>query len=273
MNILESIILGITQGLTEFLPISSSAHLLIFPKIMGWKEPPFVFDTSLHLGTLISLLVYFRNDILVLLKSFFKGLKEKNFKNNKDGKLALYILLGTIPAGLFGFIFEKKIEEKLHNPKIIVFTLFFLGILLLVSDSVSKKTRNFDNLTLKDILLIGIAQAMSLIPGTSRSGITMTSALFLNLNRETAARISFLLGIPITAAASLYKLKDLLEMNLDLNTVSYFSFGVISSSITGFICIKYLLKFLKSNSFMIFGIYRIALSLLLLFLILRGLIT
>lgn len=272
MNIIESIVLGIVQGLTEFLPISSSAHLLIFPKIMGWEEPPFVFDTSLHLGTLISLLVYFRSDIINLLTSFFRGIKEKSFENNKDGKLALYILLGTIPAGLCGLLFEKIIEQKLHDPKVIVFTLFFLGILLLISDSIGKKTRDFDNLNFKDVILIGIAQAMALIPGTSRSGITMTSALFLNLNRETSARISFLLGIPITAAAALYKLKDLFEMNLDINTISYFSFGVISSAITGFICIKYLLKFLKTNSFMVFGIYRIALSSFLLFLVLKGLI-
>jgi len=272
MNIIESIILGIVQGLTEFLPISSSAHLLIFPKIMGWHEPPFVFDTSLHLGTLISLLVYFRNDILNLLKSFFKGIKYKSFENNKEGKLALYILFGTIPAGLFGLFFEKIIEQKLHNPKVIVFTLFFLGILLLISDSYSKKDRNFDNLTFKDIIIIGFAQAMALIPGTSRSGITMTSALFLNLNRETSARISFLLGIPITAAAALYKLKDLFEINLDINTINYFSLGVISSAITGFICIKYLLKFLKSNSFTIFAIYRIILSSFLLILILKNII-
>ncbi|GIW23518.1 MAG: undecaprenyl-diphosphatase [Candidatus Sericytochromatia bacterium] len=272
MNIIESIILGIVQGLTEFLPISSSAHLLIFPKIMGWQEPPFVFDTSLHLGTLISLLVYFRTDIITLLSNFFKCLKKKSFQNNNDGKLALYILIGTIPAGLFGLFFEKTIEEKLHNPKVIVFTLFFLGILLLISDYYSKKNRNFDNLNFKDIIIIGFAQAMALIPGTSRSGITMTSALFLNLNRETAARISFLLGIPITTAASLYKLKDLFEMKLDINIINYFTLGVISSAITGFLCIKYLLKFLKSNSFVIFAIYRIALSCFLLFLILKKII-
>src|SRR5687767_4988303 len=120
MNLFEAIILGIVQGLTEFLPISSSAHLLMIPWMMGWQPPPFVFDTSLHIGTLVALLVYFRNDIIVLLKSFFKVLKTRSVKDNKDGKLALLILLGTIPAGIIGVVFEKVIEAKLHSPYVIV---------------------------------------------------------------------------------------------------------------------------------------------------------
>ncbi len=265
MSLFEAIILGIVQGLTEFLPISSSAHLLMVPWIAGWTEPPFVFDTSLHIGTLIALLIYFRTDIINLLVSFIRLLKEKNIKENPDGRLAVLIIIGSIPAGLIGFLFENIIEKKLHSPYIIVTTLIVLGIFLWLIDRLSKKTRTLEGITVKDAIVIGIAQAMALIPGTSRSGITMTAALLMNFNRETAARFSFLLSIPITAAAALFKLKDLLKMNMTSEVITNFSVGILVSGIVGFLCIKYLLKFLRTNSFAVFAIYRIIVGLFLLF--------
>lgn len=265
MNLIEAIILGIVQGLTEFLPISSSAHLLIIPWIMGWQEPPFVFDTSLHIGTLVALLVYFRKDVLELLKSFFRILKTKNVKDDKEGKLALLLLVGTIPAGLIGFLFEKMIEEKLHSPYIIVTTLIVLGIFLWIVDVKSKKNRDLEDITLKDALFIGCAQALALIPGTSRSGITMTAALLANFNRETAARFSFLLSIPITAAAALFKLKDLFKIEMTSDLMDDFIAGILVSGLVGFLCIKYLLKYLRTNSFAVFAIYRIIVGIILLY--------
>lgn len=257
MGLLEAIVLGIVQGLTEFLPVSSSGHLLMIPWLMGWAEPPFVFDTSLHIGTLIALFIYFREDIINLIKGFFKVVKAGNINADFDGRLAIYVLAGTVPAGIVGLLFEKKIETTLHSPYIIVFTLIIWGILLWLIDRMGKKKRDLKNLGLRDAIFIGMSQALALIPGTSRSGVTMTAALLTNFNRETAARFSFLLSIPITTAAALYKLKDLLKMEITQSVIINFSCGVIVSGVVGYLCIAYLLKFLKTNSFAIFAIYRI----------------
>lgn len=263
MNLIQAVVLGIVQGLTEFLPISSSAHLLMVPWIMGWEEPPFVFDTSLHIGTLVALLIYFRSDIVNLAKSFFRILKTRNIREDQEGKLTFLIIIGSIPAGLLGVLFEKKIETHLHSPYVIVTTLIVLGIILWLTDKTGKKSRTLDEIELQDALLIGFAQAMALIPGTSRSGITMTAALFSGFNRETAARFSFLLSIPITAAAALYKLKDLLKMDMTPDIMVNFTCGILVSGIVGFLCIKYLLKFLRTNSFAVFAIYRIIVGIML----------
>lgn len=264
MTLIESIVLGIVQGLTEFLPISSSAHLLMVPWLMGWEQPPFVFDTSLHIGTLIALLIYFREDIFKLTVSFFRVLKTRKISDLEE-KLSIYILIGSIPAGLVGVLFEKVIEQKFHSPYIIASTLIFLGILLWIIDIFGKKNRNLNDLTFKDALFIGCAQALALIPGTSRSGITMTTALLSSFDRETAARFSFLLSIPITAAAALYKLKDLKEIYSIPHIMDNFIAGVLISGLVGFLCIKYLLKFLRTNSFAVFAIYRIIIGIFLFF--------
>lgn len=263
MGLLEAIVLGIVQGLTEFLPVSSSGHLLIVPWLMGWAEAPFVFDTSLHIGTLVALFIYFRDDIKNLIKGFFKVLSTRDINSDFNGKLSLYVLAGTIPAGLVGLIFEKKIESTLHSPYVIVVTLIVWGILLWLIDKMGRKTKDLKDITLKDAMFIGISQALALVPGTSRSGVTMTAALFSNFNRETAARFSFLLSIPITTAAALYKLKDLFKMEITQNVIINFTCGVIVSGVVGYLCIAYLLKFLKTNSFAIFAIYRIFVGILL----------
>lgn len=257
MSLLESIVLGIVQGLTEFLPVSSSAHLLAVPWLMNWSEPPFVFDTSLHIGTLIALFIYFKDDIFNLTKGFFKVLKERNLEADFNGKLSTYVILGSIPAGLMGLLFEKKIETVLHSPYIIVVTLIVWGILLWTIDKLGKKEKTLTEITIKDALFIGFAQALALIPGTSRSGVTITAALFTKFDRETAARFSFLLSIPITTAAALYKLKDLFKMNITSDVLVNFSLGVVASGVVGYICIAYLLKFLKTKSYAVFAIYRI----------------
>ncbi|MFN8673871.1 MAG: undecaprenyl-diphosphatase UppP [Candidatus Sericytochromatia bacterium] len=264
MGLLESIILGIIQGLTEFLPVSSSAHLLVFPWLMGWQEPPFVFDTSLHIGTLVALFIYFRTDIKLLIRGFFKLFSKRDIKNDPESKLTLFVLLGSLPAGIIGLLFEKKIEAYLHSPYIIVFTLIIWGILLWYVDKTGKKEINLDKITISSVLFIGFAQALALIPGTSRSGVTMTAALFSKYNRETAAKFSFLLSIPITTGAALYKLKDLFEITLTTDIIINFLAGILSSGIIGYLCIAYLLKFLKNNSFSIFAVYRIIAGLILL---------
>lgn len=263
MSLLESIVLGIVQGLTEFLPVSSSAHLLAVPWLMNWSEPPFVFDTSLHIGTLVALFIFFREDIFNLTKGFFKVLKTRDINSDFNGKLSAYVLLGSIPAGLMGLLFEKKIETVLHSPYIIVVTLITWGILLWTIDKLGKKEKVLTDITIKDALFIGLAQALALVPGTSRSGVTITAALFSKFDRETAARFSFLLSIPITTAAALYKLKDLFKMNITTEVLINFSCGVVVSGVVGYICIAYLLKFLKTKSYAVFAIYRIFAGILL----------
>lgn len=265
MSLIEAIILGILQGLTEFLPVSSSAHLLILPWIMGWVEPPFVFDMALNIGTLAALFIYFRNDISELTKGFLRLLVTRNIKTDTQARLSLYVLLGTIPAAVIGFLFEKKIEAYFHSPYVIAFTLIFWGIMLWFVDKKSKRVKDLEDLTFFDAFFVGFAQVLALIPGTSRSGVTMTSALFANFKKETAARFSFLLSIPITTGATLYKMKDLLNINIDSNVIINFSAGVIASGIVGYLCIAYLIKFLKTNSFAVFAIYRVMLGVFLAF--------
>lgn len=263
MSLIEAIILGILQGLTEFLPVSSSAHLLILPWVMGWVEPPFVFDMALNIGTLAALFIYFRTDIAELIKGFLRLLMTRNIKTDTHARLSLYVLLGTIPAAVIGFLFEKKIETYFHSPYVIAFTLIFWGIMLWIIDKKSKRIKDLEDLTFFDAFFVGFAQVLALIPGTSRSGVTITSALFANFKKETAARFSFLLSIPITTGATLYKMKDLLNINIDSSVVINFSAGVIASGIVGYLCIAYLIKFLKTNSFAVFAIYRVVLGLFL----------
>lgn len=265
MGLIEAIILGVIQGLTEFLPVSSSAHLLILPWIMGWVEPPFVFDMALNIGTLVALFVYFKTDIVDLTKGFLRLLVTRNIKNDTHARISLYVLLGTLPAAIIGFLFERKIETYFHSPYVISFTLIFWGIMLWFVDKNGKKTKKLEDLTFLDAFFVGFAQVLALIPGTSRSGVTMTSALFVSFNKETAARFSFLLSIPITTGATLYKMKDLLNINIDSNVIINFSSGVIASGIVGYLCIAYLIKFLKHNSFAGFAVYRIMLGIFLAF--------
>lgn len=265
MTLIESIILGIVQGLTEFLPVSSSAHLLMFPWLMGWSEPPFVFDTSLHIGTLVALFIYFKTDIINLIRGFFKVVRTKDLNADLNGKLSIYVLLGSLPAGLIGVLFEKKIEKYLHSPYVMVVTLIVWGVLLWLIDRMSKKKKALTDITMFDALFIGLSQTLALVPGTSRSGVTMTAALFTNFNRETAARFSFLLSIPITTAAALYKLKDLFKITMTPEIIINFLSGIAASGIVGYLCIAYLLKFLRTNSFGVFAIYRIIIGIVLAF--------
>jgi len=264
LSLLQSIILGIVQGLTEFLPISSSAHLLMIPWLFGWQPVPFVFDTSLHLGTLVAILIYFRKDLINLLFSFFRVLKTRDLKNDQDGKLAVGIFIGTIPAGLLGLLFEDFIEAKFHTPYVIATTLIVLGIILWLADKKSKKTKTLNQIGIKEAVLIGCAQALALIPGTSRSGITMTASLFADFDRETSARFSFLLATPITLVAGLYKLKDLFGVPMTTDMKINFIVGFIVSAVSGYLFIKYLIKFLQKNTFTGFAVYRVVIGIVLL---------
>lgn len=262
MTIYEIIILAIIQGLTEFLPISSSAHLILPAEILGWRNQGLAFDVAVHVGSLLAVMIYFRQDIWRLSFAWFgQGFTRQQ---SNDSKLAWWVVLGTIPAGLFGFLMKDWIELNARSALVIAITTIVFGLLLWYADAKAKQTRTTDNLTLKDTILIGIAQAIAVIPGTSRSGITMTAGLMLGLNRESAARFSFLLSIPIILAAGLFSALDLLEAKtaVDWQALIY---GAGFSFVAAYLCIFLFLSWISRIGMLPFVIYRLILGLVLLY--------
>lgn len=258
MTIIHSFILGLVQGLGEFLPISSSAHLILVPWFFGWKDPGLGFDLALHWGTLLAVFVYFRNDILLLAKGFIHSLSKstRDFENNIYQKLSWYLIIATIPGAIIGKLLETRAETTFRNPLLIAATLSLAGILLWVVDAASKKEKNLNRITAKDSLIIGLSQATAIIPGISRSGATMISALGLKFKREDAARFSFLLSIPIILAAGLVNIKN---FGVGVST-SELVVGFITSAVSGFFAIKYLLRYIAKHDFRVFVGYRILLA-------------
>jgi undecaprenyl-diphosphatase len=243
---LEAIILGIVQGLTEFLPVSSTAHLILFPWFFGWKGEldTLTFDVALHAGTLLALILFFWRDWLELI-----------FKKQR---LFGLIILASIPAGAAGFLLNDIVENNLREPLVISIMLIAVGILMLVAERTNKH-KGLEKTGLKDSLIIGIAQAIAIIPGVSRSGITISAGLFRGFEREASARFSFLLSTPLIAGATALHLKEALISQTNHDFRLFFA-GIITSFITGFIAIKFLLKFLKKNPLNLFVYYRFVLS-------------
>jgi len=261
MTILHAIILGIVQGLTEFLPISSSGHLNVFPWIFNWEMLSDGMDVALHIGTLLALIIFFFKDWILLLKAGFNKVVKK--EDSKEGKIFWYLVFATIPAGILSLILDK-VSEMIVGDDInfqmffIACTLIVMGIILYIADKKSKSTTNYENISLKQAILIGISQALAAaFPGVSRSGITMTTARFLKVDRESAAKFSFMLAMPITLAAVVF---DLMNFQFDIAII----LGIIASFITGVIVIKFLMNYLKKGSFKVFAIYRIIFGIIIL---------
>jgi len=258
MTITHAALLGIIQGLTEVLPISSSAHLILIPRLLGWPESGLTFDVALHMGTFIALFIYFRRDILELVVNFSSGLRQGLFRT-PAARLPLFIIAGTIPAAVFGKSMEKTIEELFRQrPILIAGLLIGFGLLLALSDTVGAKKWSMDRITLKSTMLIGIAQCLALFPGVSRSGITITAALLIGFNRESAARFSFLLSLPIVAGAALLKVGHLVKSGIPNGEVGILLTGVATSAIFGYLSVALLLKLVQSRSLYPFVWYRIA---------------
>ncbi len=243
----ESIILGIVQGLTEFLPVSSTAHLILAPWFFNFSDPGLYFDTALHLGTLLAVLLFFRRDFVKILLH--------------DRKLLLALVIATVPGAVFGMILESKVETVFRSPEIIAFTLAIFGIVFWIVDRNSKTERTMEKFSIKDGVFIGLSQAVALVPGVSRSGITMVTARYLGFTREVSARFSFLLSAPIifgsvmAGALKIFKGKEAMSFNyLDLGA------GVLTSFIFGFLAITFLIKYVSKNNFDIFVIYRLILG-------------
>lgn len=247
MEIYQGIILGIVQGLTELLPISSSAHLYLIPWFLNWNIPE-AFDVALHFGTLLAIGLFFFKDWIKLIKGGYNLVIKK--QKSTEGKLFWYIVLATIPGGIIGFVLDKYAEGVLQKPIIIAIALIAMGIILYLVDKYSKKEVEYENMTLKQTFLIGLSQALAFIPGVSRSGITMTTGRALHIKREAVAKYSFMLSAPIVLAATILKVGEF-QFNLA------FLFGVLTSFIVGIIVIKFLLKYLEKGSFKVFAIYRV----------------
>lgn len=272
MEIIQAIILGIVQGLTEYIPISSSAHLIIIPWLFNWTDPAITslsFDVALHLGTLVAVLWFFARDWVRLIRAWFISIKERKIAGDPDRRLAWYIVLGCIPGGIAGVLAESKIDQWFHQPNtpisknailVLAIIILLLAFALLIAEKSAKHTRSMEGLTFKDVVIIGLSQALAVFPGVSRSGSTITAGLALGLKREDAARFSFLLGAPIIAGAGAKSLIDLIQAGFTGNELILFPIGIVVAAITGYFCIKYLLTYLQKHSTDIFVYYRWALA-------------
>jgi undecaprenyl-diphosphatase len=258
MSILQVIILAVVQGLTEFLPVSSSAHLALAPWLFGWEDPGLAFDIALHLGTLAAVLLYFCRDWLQVLAQGF-GLSYPHDKELSKNRSLLWMLAAaSIPIGFFGFLFNKQAETTWRSPYVIGTMLIVVGLLMAIAERVSKQSRDLSHVGFLDSIVIGISQALAIVPGTSRSGITITTGLFRNLDRESAARFSFLLSTPAIAAAAAKAFYDLIKHGgLTPDVRLQFFIGMTVSAIVGCVVIGFFLKYLRNHSLKFFIYYRI----------------
>ena len=270
VTIFEAIVLGIVQGLAEFLPISSSGHLILVPWLLGWPSHGLTFDLALHLGTSVALLGYFWRDWLVLATAAVRGLTDAKARASHEWRLAWLIVVGCIPAAVVGILFEDLIEATFRQPALIAVLLIAFGLVLLVADMVGKRARSLEQVTLVDSLVIGCAQVLALAPGVSRSGITMTAGLFRGLDRGTAARFSFLLSAPITVAAALYKLRVLVKEPLTGSEAVAFVVGIATAAVVGALAIGFLLRYLQRQPVNLFVWYRLGAGVLVLVLAYAG---
>jgi undecaprenyl-diphosphatase len=273
VTVVQAIILGLVQGLTEFLPISSIAHLRVIPALLGWPDPGAAFSAVIQLGTLVAVLVYFGRDLGVMTRAVLQGIFDGRPWRKQEARLAWFILLGTLPIGVCGLVFKRYIEGEFRSLYVISASLIVLGILLWVAEGTATFRRDVGQIGFVDSQAIGLAQALSLIPGSSRSGTTMTAAMFLGLTREAAARFSFILGIPAIAAAGLFELRDLLRHGLSGAGMPAFVIGILTSAVSGYLAIDLLLRYLRTRTTHVFVWYRIGLGLLLLGLLAGGVLS
>lgn len=257
MDIVQIVILAIVQGLTEFLPISSSAHLILVPLVLKWPDQGLAFDVAVHVGSLLAVLVYFRHTVKALFHGWVTSLT--GGKVSASSRLAWWVIFGTLPAVLVGYFFKGMIESELRSPWVIAWATIGFGLLLWLADKVGSRKRNENQLGLIDVLIIGCFQAMALIPGTSRSGITMTAGLFLGMTRRSAAKFSFLLSMPIIFASGVLQTRDLL---LSPVSIDWFALllAVALSALSAVLCIHLFLKLIERMGMAPFVIYRLLLG-------------
>lgn len=256
----QALLLGILQGLTEFLPISSSAHLILLPWFFQWNNPlldSLPFDVALHAGTLLAILWYFWRDWLELVGGFFRILIKRKAGDFQE-RLVLYIILATIPAGIAGFLMEKTIESTFRNPALITLPLILVSFLMVYAERRNRLSRTLETITLKDAMVIGLAQAVALLPGVSRSGITITTGLFRGYRREAATRFSFLLSTPAIAGATVLQSRHL--FSIGEGDWLLIAIGFVSSAVVGYLAIAFLMRYLRGHTLNLFVGYRLILA-------------
>ena len=261
MSLIEAIVLGIVQGLTEFLPISSTAHLRIVPAFAGWEDPGTAFTAVIQLGTVLAVVVYFRQDLWNITRAWLASLRDPSRRSEQDARMGWYLIAGTVPIAVIGFAFSDLIETKTRDLYLIGTTLIALGLVLLAAEKMSKHERKLESTTMRDAIAIGFGQAAALIPGVSRSGSTITVGLFLGFDREAAARLSFLLSVPAVVLSGLYQMGDALDADQAIGTLLMATFFAFMS---GYVAIAGLLRFLVNHSTIVFVGYRVALGVLVL---------
>lgn len=265
MTLIQAFILGIVQGLTEFLPVSSSAHLVITPMLFQWSIPEqqaFIFDVIVQVGTLVAVILYFRRDLLGILRAFFQGLIQRQPFASPQARLGWLILLASLPAGILGLLLKAQVEQAFSSPLMAGVFLLITAALLTAGEQLGKHTRSFDQLTWRDALWIGFFQAASIFPGISRSGSTISGGMLKSFDRPSAARFSFLMSIPIMLAAGLLTLNDLSRTVEFSSQVAPLVVGFATAAVAGYLSIHWLLAYLSRSSFYVFIIYCVILGIL-----------
>ncbi len=276
MSVLHALVLGIVQGLTEFLPISSSAHLVIIPWLLGWGESGLTFDVALHLGTLVAVLAYFWQDLLQMVIAVPRAAVRRQLTTDPMARLALILVVGSVPAGVAGLLAQDAVDRHFHAGAgdgavaVIAALMIALALALYLAERRATHTRHLLAVSWQDGLIIGLAQALALLPGVSRSGSTITAGLFRDLKRDAAARFSFLLGVPAILGAGLLEIRDLLAEGLPADQRAPFAVGVVAAAVVGYLAIAFLLRYLQRNSTLIFVGYRLAVGAGVLALVLSG---
>ena len=268
MTTFQAIIYGIVQGLTEFLPVSSTAHLILLPWVAGWPDPGLSFDVALHLGTLIALLIYFRADWIALISSALGIIRGR--PQAPDARMAMQIVIATIPGAIAGALFEHKVEDALRAPQVIALMLIALALVLVVAEWMGRRKKSLDEISWGDAITVGVAQACAIIPGVSRSGVTITAGLFRGMKRDTAARFSFYLSTPIIAGAVAKRSLEILKAGATIEQLTPFIIGILASGIVGYLAIAFLMRYLQTRTTYVFVYYRIALGIAVLLAIWTG---
>jgi len=273
VSILEAIVLGVVQGITEFLPISSTAHLRIIPAFAGWEDPGAAFTAVTQLGTMAAVLLFFREDLLRVARTWLASLRRPELRHELDARMGWYLILGTIPIAIFGLLFENQIETGARDLVLMGITLILLGFVLLAAERTGRRTRGISDLTLRDGLIVGCAQAVALIPGVSRSGATITAGLFLGFERAAAARFSFLLSVPAVVLSGAFELYGIAsgEKSDQTGTVALIVATAVAF-VAGYAAIAFLLRFLATHTTGVFVAYRVILGIVVLALVAAGVI-
>ena len=263
MTVFQAVILGLVQGLAEFLPISSSAHLVLTPWIFGWSDPGLAFDVALHVGTLVAVLWYFRAEWVRLTRSAFAVLRHRR-ADTDDTRRFVYLVIATVPAAIGGLLLEDYAETTFRSPRLLAVTLIVMGLVLWAADRFAPRNRPLGAMRWRDALFIGLAQVLALVPGVSRSGSTMTAGRALHFDRQSAAVFSFLMSMPVTAAAAVLKVPDLVRTEgISTPLVA----GIVSAAVSSWLAIAVLLRYVARHSFGVFALYRLALGAVILLLL------